>query len=94
MPLPQVHDELHSFIRECMAHGIRTFVISHGRGHRCGDAASLIRSALNQWLPLLPDVMAFHSAPPLHGGLAALYVMLRKNETQRQDNWERHQKRG
>jgi DNA-nicking Smr family endonuclease len=92
--LPQARDELRSFLRECLTHGIRTCVISHGRGRHKDDAASLMRSALNQWLPSLDEVLAFHSAPTQQGGLGALYVMLRKNEAQRQDNWERHQKRG
>ncbi|UTW12475.1 DNA endonuclease SmrA [Marinobacterium rhizophilum] len=92
--LGQAQDELRHFVRECTTHGIRTCAISHGRGRRTGDAASEMRSALNQWLPLLDEVLAFHSAPPEQGGLGVVHVMLRKNEAQRQDNWERHQKRG
>lgn len=92
--LAQARDELRSFVQECLVHGIRTCVVSHGRGRRPDDAASVMRSALNQWLPLFDEVLAFHSAPSQHGGLGALYIMLRKNEAQRQDNWERHQKRG
>jgi DNA-nicking Smr family endonuclease len=92
--LPQAQDELRRFVRECTTLGIRTCAISHGRGRRPGDAASELRSALNQWLPLLEGVLAFHSAPSELGGLGVVHVMLRKNEAQRQDNWERHQKRG
>ncbi len=91
--LALAQDELRRFLRDCTAHGIRTCAISHGRGRQRNDAASEMRSALNQWLPLLDEVLAFHSAPSGQGGLGVVHVMLRKNEAQRQDNWERHQKR-
>lgn len=91
--LPQARDELLTFVTECMALNIRSFVISHGRGRHPDDAASLLRSALNQWLRHVPEVMAFHSAQPQHGGLGALYVMLKKSDQQRLANWEQHQKR-
>jgi DNA-nicking Smr family endonuclease len=34
--------------------------------------------------------LAFHSCQPQHGGLAAIYLLLRKNEEQRLANQERH----
>ncbi|MFC6669139.1 DNA endonuclease SmrA [Marinobacterium aestuariivivens] len=92
-PLPLARDELLSFVQQCMELNIRSFIINHGRGRHPDDATSLLRSALNQWLPHIPEVMAFHSAQPQHGGLGALYVMLRKSDAQRQANWEQHQKR-
>lgn len=89
----QALDELLSFIPECSELGIRYILITHGRAHQADAPANILRSFLNTWLPDLAQVMAFHSAQPQHGGLAATYVMLRKNEEQRQANWERHQKR-
>lgn len=86
-------DELVGFVQECSHFGIRTVLISHGRGQSADAPPNLLRSFLNQWLPQLPEVMAFHSAQKQHGGLAATYVLLRKNEAQRLDNWEKHQKR-
>lgn len=89
----QALDELIGFIAECSKFGIRSVVISHGRGNHESAAGNIMRSYLNQWLPHIPEVMAFHSAQKHHGGLAATYVLLRKNETQRLENWEQHQKR-
>ncbi|MFW1676860.1 DNA endonuclease SmrA [Pontibacter sp. JAM-7] len=90
----QALDELLSFVRECIKLDIRTVLLTHGRSQQRGDAANRTKSYLELWLPLLPDVMAFHSAQPQHGGHGALYVLLRKSEKKRQENWEKHQKRG
>jgi len=38
-------------------------------------------------------VMAFHSAQRHHGGLGAVYVLFKKSEKARLENWEKHQKR-
>ncbi|WP_372835034.1 DNA endonuclease SmrA [Pontibacterium sp.] len=89
----QALDELLGFITECSGFGIRSVVVSHGRGSHEDAPGNVMRSYLNQWLPLIPEVMAFHSAQKQHGGLGATYILLRKNETQRRDNWEKHQKR-
>ncbi|MGB0189025.1 MAG: Smr/MutS family protein, partial [Aequoribacter sp.] len=37
----------------------------------------------------LDAVQAFHSAQPQHGGTGAVYILLRKNEIQKQVNRER-----
>lgn len=60
--------------------GQRTVLVIHGRGlHSEGDA--VIRRELPGWLtspPLAQIVMAFATAQPEHGGLGALYVLVRK----------------
>lgn len=89
----QALDELLDFINQCNSLGIRTFLINFGRGGQQSEANQL-RSLMNIWLPNIENVMAYHSAITAHGGLTALYVLLRKSEAQRQENWERHQKRG
>lgn len=91
--VPQALDELVGFIKECTRFGIRSVLVNHGRGNNEKAAGNIMRSYLNQWLPQMPEVMAFHSAQKQHGGLGATYILLRKNETQRQENWEKHQKR-
>ena len=89
----QALEELIGFVTECSEFGIRSVVISHGRGKHEEAAGNVMRSYLNQWLPQVPEVMAFHSAQKQHGGLGATYVLLRKNDNQRLENWEKHQKR-
>ncbi|MCV6589309.1 MAG: DNA endonuclease SmrA [Marinobacterium sp.] len=89
----QTRQEIRSFIDECRRHGIRTVLISHGRGRHEQALGNQLKTALNHWLPQLDAVQAFHSAQPMHGGLGAMYVLLRKSEAQRQANWEQHQKR-
>ncbi len=42
---------------------------------------------------MLGDVMGFHSAQKHHGGYGAVYVLLRKSEKAKLDNWEKQQKR-
>ncbi|MDF2181144.1 DNA endonuclease SmrA [Neptuniibacter sp. CAU 1671] len=89
----QALDDLLSFIRECIKLDIRTVLITHGRSHQRTDSANKMKSYLSHWLPLLPEVMAFHWAQPQQGGHGAIYVLLRKSESKRQENWEKHQKR-
>lgn len=88
--LPQAMDELPNFVKECYRFGLRTVMINHGRGKHENAPQNLMKSALAIWLPKIDEVLAFHSAQPQHGGLAAIYVLLRKNDEQRLANQERH----
>lgn len=88
--LPQAMDELPNFTKECYRFGLRTVMINHGRGKHENAPQNLMKSALAIWLPKIDEVLAFHSAQPQHGGLAAIYVLLRKNDEQRLANQERH----
>ena len=88
--LPQAMDELPNFVKECYRFGLRTVMINHGRGKHENAPQNLMKSALAIWLPKIDEVLAFHTAQPQHGGLAAIYVLLRKNDEQRLANQERH----
>lgn len=90
----KARDELVSFVRQSHELGIRTVLVQIGRARSVEDPANKLKSYLDQWLKQLDLVMAFHSAQPHQGGLAAVYLMLRKNAQARQHNWEKHQKRG
>ncbi len=85
----QARQEVFEFVRECLRHGVRTVMILHGKGDR-SDTPALLKSYVNKWLPELPQVMAFHSAQRHHGGAGALYVLLKKSESKKQENRERH----
>lgn len=91
--IPQCKDDLISFIQECIKYDIRTVLVNHGRSKEKTHMGNRQKSYLNLWLQNLPEVMAFHSAQPAHGGIGAIYVLLRKSEEKRLENWERHQKR-
>lgn len=84
---------LFEFIQDCHRSGVRSALIIHGQGKHSKPHPALIKSYVNKWLRELEPVMAFHSAQRHHGGSGALYVMLRKNATQKQLNRERHQRR-
>ena len=73
--------------------GMRVILIQHGMGLKSTPKPGKLKSFINMWLPNLPHVIAFHSAHPSHGGLAACYVLLKKNPEQKLINRERHQKR-
>lgn len=89
-PLLECAEEVLGFVTQCSRLGIRTVLIHFGRARHAEAHSNLIKSALALWLPTLDEVMAFHSAQPQHGGSGAIYLLLRKNELQRQQNQERH----
>jgi len=81
--------EVYSFIRDCLRYEVRTALINHGKG-ACGrENSSWIKSYVARWLPMFPEIMAFHSAQGFHGGAGAVYVMLRKSEKQKEKTRER-----
>lgn len=86
--------EVFEFIKECAGYDLRSLMIIHGKGshnqqgERKSDAA-LLKSYVNNWLRDLPEVQAFCSAQPQHGGLGAVYVLLRKSERKKQQNRDR-----
>lgn len=91
--IPQCRDELLAFIAQSIKYDIRTVLINHGRSRDLEGAGNRLKSYLYAWLPKLEDVQAFHSAQVMHGGIGSIYVLLRKSDAKRLDNWEKHQKR-
>lgn len=69
------------FIETCIQQEKRWVCIIHGKGHFSATDKPVLKSFLNQWLREHPDVLAFHSAKPKHGGTGALYVLLKRRET-------------
>ena len=68
-------------------------LIKHGRGEQSKPIAGYLKSAVNQWLVQLPQVIAFHSAQLHHGGSASVYALLKKSEQQKTHNRELHRKK-
>ncbi len=80
-------------ITDCHERGIRTLLIDHGLGLHSKPFAGFMKSYVNQWLGEMDAVIAFHTALKQHGGLASVYVLLKKHAEQKQINREIHQKR-
>ncbi|MCW8196063.1 DNA endonuclease SmrA [Proteobacteria bacterium 005FR1] len=93
LTVDQARQALSQFISDCLAHNIRCALVTHGKGENRQPQPALLKSCVAHWLPQLESVMAFHSAQKQHGGSGATYVLIRKSEKKRQENFERHQKR-
>ncbi|MGI1679831.1 MAG: DNA endonuclease SmrA [Cellvibrionaceae bacterium] len=81
------------FVEECMRHDIRCALITHGKGENRLPQPALLKSCVAHWLPQIDFVMAFHSAQKHHGGSGATYVLLKKSEKKRLENFEKQQKK-
>lgn len=90
MTVEEARREVFAFIGDCVRYGLRSVIILHGKGERNPDGIAQLKSYLAKWLPELDDVLAFHSAQKHHGGTGAVYVMVRKSDSQKQRNREIH----
>jgi DNA-nicking Smr family endonuclease len=70
-------DELADFIARSRDRGCRCVRIIHGKGYRSGARGPVLKTAVNLWLRLHLDVVAFVSARAIDGGTGAMYVLLR-----------------
>lgn len=93
MTIDQARQALAQFVSDCLSHNIRCALVNHGKGEGRQPQPALLKSCIAHWLPQLDAVMAFHSAQKQHGGTGATYILIRKSEKKRQENFERHQKR-
>jgi DNA-nicking Smr family endonuclease len=85
---------LFNTINDCHERGIRTLLVDHGIGLHSKPFPAFMKSFVNQWLLEMEAVIAFHTALKQHGGLASVYVLLKKHTNQKEINRENHQKRG
>ncbi|MGD1987959.1 MAG: DNA endonuclease SmrA [Pseudomonadales bacterium] len=92
MTVREAREAVWRFVHDAQRAGLRSVIITHGRGDR-SETPGRLKSYVAHWLPTLSDVLAFHSAQRHHGGYGACYVLLRKNAEKRQDNRERHARR-
>ena len=73
--------------------GDRTLLIKHGLGLRSQPFPALLKSYLHQWLQQMPEVIAYHTAQPIHGGNSAVYALIKKNQQEKNNNRELHRKK-
>ncbi|GLQ33108.1 DNA endonuclease SmrA [Litoribrevibacter albus] len=81
----QARKAVFQFIQDCLKYDIRTGIIVHGKGER-EEPRALLKSYTNKWLKEIPEVLAFHSALKQNGGVGAVYVLLKKSESEKQKN--------
>lgn len=67
------------FVHDCRRFNVRLAIVLHGKGEQ-GDPPALLKSYTNRWLREIPEVLAFHSAPKHHGGVGAVYVLIKKQD--------------
>lgn len=84
----QAREAIFNGVRLAHEKGDRTLLIKHGIGQNSKPFPAFLKSYVNRWLTQIPEVIAFHSAQKHHGGLAAVYVMLKKSSQQKIDNRE------
>ncbi|MDP3705883.1 MAG: Smr/MutS family protein [Legionellaceae bacterium] len=75
--LDDARETLCHFFKKQLALQKRCLLIIHGKGGRHGETP-ILKNLVNHWLAQLPDVLAFHSALPKHGGTGAVYVLLKR----------------
>lgn len=77
--------EVFQFIADCQRYDIRSAIILHGKGE-LSEPKAFLKSCVNTWLKQIPQVLAFHSAQKHHGGVGALYVLIKKSDQKKQEN--------
>jgi DNA-nicking Smr family endonuclease len=89
----QARTSLFNHIINSHKEGDRTLLIKHGLGLRSQPFPAFLKSYVHQWLQQMPEVIAYHTAQPNHGGNSAVYVLLKKNQQQKANNRELHRKK-
>jgi DNA-nicking Smr family endonuclease len=69
---------LHDFIASAVRRGFVCVRIVHGKGYHSGSAGPVLRTLVEAVLRGAPEVQAFTSAAPAHGGTGAVNVLLRR----------------
>jgi len=83
MSIEEAREQVFQFIHDCVRFDVRTALINHGKGSQ-----AIIKSCVARWLPMFPEVMAFHSAQRFHGGTGAVYVLIRKSAKEKEKTLE------
>jgi DNA-nicking Smr family endonuclease len=86
-------DRIYQTIKQSHERGIRALLIQHGQGKESKPFPGLKKSYVNHWLRELEEVIAFHTAQPMHGGFGATYVLLKKHPDQKMINRENNRKK-
>ena len=89
----QARATLFNHIIDSHKKGERTLLIKHGLGLRSQPFQAFLKSYVHRWLQQMPEVIAYHTAQPNHGGNSAVYALLKKNQHEKTINRELHRKK-
>ena len=67
---------LENFLEESIEHGYTCIEIIHGKGQRSEQAGGILKPMAIHWLKQQPEIVAFCSAIPSHGGSGATCALL------------------
>lgn len=73
----QAKNYLLKFLDNSLKQGKRLVKIIHGKGSYQLNEPPILKNLVYLWLQQIPEVLAISSALPRHGGLGAVYVLLR-----------------
>lgn len=93
LKLEQAHQLVFETVVQSHKKGMRAIIFKHGLSLGKKPFDGFLKSYLNTWLYQMPEVIAYHSAQPQHGGSGSTYVLLKKNDKQKQHNRELHKQR-
>jgi DNA-nicking Smr family endonuclease len=71
-------EELAAFLLAAQKTALRCVIVIHGKGYQSIDGKPVLKIQVNHWLRDAPSVLAFSSAQLRHGGMGAVYVLLRR----------------
>jgi DNA-nicking Smr family endonuclease len=69
---------LTEFLQATQSEQQQCVLVIHGRGYRSELGRPVIKAQIKQWLSSSPQVIAYCSAQPKHGGTGAVYVLLKR----------------
>jgi len=70
------------FLQHARQQSFRLVRVVHGKGYHSDGSQPVLKAMVNKWLQLIPEVLAFVSTIPRDGGSGAVYVLLKKPETE------------
>lgn len=73
----QAEQSLQLFITNCVQRKLRCVQVIHGKGYNSPNNQTTLKSYINLWLQEFPQILAFESCQPQHGGKGAVYVLLK-----------------
>ena len=74
----QALQELHEFIHECMAQGMKNLQVVHGKGYKSVEGKPVLKPSVAAWLRQMPEVLAYAPCLSRDGGEGALYVLVKR----------------
>ena len=80
---------MHNFLLNAQAQARRCVLLSPGKGELSSTPGRL-KSYVAHWLTEHDQIIAFCSAQRRHGGVGAVYALLKKSRTEKEQNRERY----